>query len=182
MLSFASLWRCAQPTEGILGKASQEDEKLIQAICQGAGRNRELLTVDLRSKKAAALNRVGGGGSETYSHCRVMFGNIDNVHGVREAWRKMGKAVASLSSSEVGSWFKDVGASGWYDIMGCILYCVSTVIHELDVEKCNTMIHCSDGWDRTAQVSSLVMLCVDPHYRTVRGLLILIQKEFCSFG
>eukprot|EP00415_Alexandrium_ostenfeldii_P001508 UN1508 len=56
------------------------------------------------------------------------------------------------------------------------------VVKELDEHRCNAMIHCSDGWDRTAQVSSLVMLCLDPHYRTLRGFLLLIQKEFCSFG
>lgn len=181
---YASLWRCSQPTEGILGNSSSHDEQFVQAIRAGvgSGRDRELLTLDLRSKKAAIANKVGGGGFENYSHCRVLFGGIGNVHDVRDAWRKMQKAVGSLSSSEVGSWFKDVANSGWYDIVGAILYCVATVIEELDDRRCNALVHCSDGWDRTAQVSSLVMLCVDPHYRTLRGLLVLIQKEFCSFG
>lgn len=183
-LGFASLWRCSQPTEGLLGKASQEDEGLIQAIRQGvgAGRDRELLTLDLRSQKAAYANKVGGGGFEQYSHCRLVFGNIDNVHGVREAWRKMCKAVSGLSGSEVGTWFKDVANSCWYDVIGTIMNCVSMVVAELEDLQCNVLIHCSDGWDRTAQVSSLTMLCTDPHYRTLKGFLILIQKEFCSFG
>lgn len=161
-----------------------DDENLVQAICKGAGqgRRRDLLTVDLRTKKAAMMNRAGGGGSEGYAHCRVVFGNIDNVHGVREGWRKMGKAASALSASEVGTWLKDVASSGWYDIMGCVMYCVKIVVEELETQKANVLIHCSDGWDRTAQVSSLAMLCLDPHYRTISGLLILIQKEFCSFG
>merc|ERR1711924_570958 len=107
---------------------------------------------------------------------------IDNVHGVREAWRKMFKAVAGLTAGEPGSWFKDVASSGWYDILGNVMNCVKMVIDELDGRRCNALIHCSDGWDRTAQVSSLVMLCMDSHYRTLQGFLILIQKEFCSFG
>lgn len=183
-LGFASLWRCAQPTEGILGNACLEDERLVLAIRNGiaAGRDRELLVVDLRPKKAAYANKVGGGGFESYEGCRLVFGGIDNVHGVREAWRKMGQAVVNLSSSEVGSWFRDVANSGWYDILGAVLGCVSMVVKEIDTHRCNVMIHCSDGWDRTAQVSSLVMLCMDPHYRTLRGFLLLIQKEFCSFG
>merc|ERR1719401_653596 len=44
------------------------------------------------------------------------------------------------------------------------------------------MIHCSDGCDRTAQVSSLAMICLDAQYRTQAGFLRLIQKEWCSFG
>lgn len=87
-----------------------------------------------------------------------------------------------MSGSEVGTWFKDVANSCWYDVIGTIMNCVSMVVAELEDLQCNVLIHCSDGWDRTAQVSSLTMLCTDPHYRTLKGFLILIQKEFCSFG
>lgn len=43
-------------------------------------------------------------------------------------------------------------------------------------------MHCSDGWDRTAQLSSLAQICLDPHARTIRGLAILIEKEWVGFG
>ncbi|CAE7242697.1 MTMR2 [Symbiodinium sp. CCMP2592] len=182
--SFASLWRCSQPTEGLMGNNCQSDEKMLYAIRLGAtaGRNRELLVLDLRPRKAAYANKVGGGGFESYSGCRLVFGGIDNVHVVRDAWKKMGQAVANLSNDEVGSWFRDVANSGWYDLIGAIFNCALMIVHEIESHHCNVVIHCSDGWDRTAQVSSVAMLCMDPYYRTVRGLLLLIQKEFCSFG
>jgi len=52
------------------------------------------------------------------------------------------------------------------------------------IEKTNSsvVLHCSDGWDRTAQLSSLVQLMIDPFFRTLKGLIILIEKEWCSFG
>jgi myotubularin-related protein 1/2 len=182
-LSYASLWRCSQPGEGMMGNNSTDDEQLLQMIRAGAGgAKRDLLTLDLRSMKAAYANKVGGGGFEDYPNCKLVFGGVDNVHGVREAWRKMYKAVHGLEVSKVGSWLRDVADSGWYDIMGAIFHCVVLVVNELGKEKCSAVVHCSDGWDRTAQVSSLAMLCLDPHYRTLRGFCILIQKEFCSFG
>ena len=33
----------------------------------------------------------------------------------------------------------------------------------------SVLVHCSDGWDRTAQLTSLAMLMLDSHYRTLRG-------------
>ena len=44
------------------------------------------------------------------------------------------------------------------------------------------MVHCSDGWDRTAQLTSLATLFLDPYYRTLTGFQILIEKEWLSFG
>ncbi|CAJ1380577.1 unnamed protein product [Effrenium voratum] len=177
---FASLWRCSQPMEGLLGQPDPSDEKMLHAIRNGKAQS--LLVVDLRPRKAAYVNKVGGGGFESYDGCRLVFGNIDNVHGVRDAWKKMAQAMTGLNNDEVGSWFRDIANSGWYDLIGNIFQCANYVVHEIETLRCNAVIHCSDGWDRTAQVSSVAMLCMDPHYRSLRGLLLLIQKEFCNFG
>ena len=44
------------------------------------------------------------------------------------------------------------------------------------------MIHCSDGWDRTSQLLSLIQIMLDPYYRTIKGFIVLIEKEWVSFG
>lgn len=31
------------------------------------------------------------------------------------------------------------------------------------------VVHCSDGWDRTAQVCSIAAMLLDPFYRTIQG-------------
>jgi len=38
------------------------------------------------------------------------------------------------------------------------------------------------GLDRTPQITSLAMVCLDPFYRTKQGLAVLIEKEWLSFG
>jgi hypothetical protein len=44
------------------------------------------------------------------------------------------------------------------------------------------LVHCSDGWDRTSQLTSLAQLLLDPEYRTICGFKNLISKDFVAFG
>lgn len=46
----------------------------------------------------------------------------------------------------------------------------------------SVVVHCSDGWDRTSQLTALAMLLLDPYYRTMKGFEVLIEKEWLSFG
>ncbi|KAK2498413.1 hypothetical protein MC885_009525 [Smutsia gigantea] len=49
-------------------------------------------------------------------------------------------------------------------------------------EGASVLVHCSDGWDRTAQVCSVASLLLDPHYRGLKGFMVLIEKDWISFG
>lgn len=40
------------------------------------------------------------------------------------------------------------------------------------VEGASVLVHCSDGWDRTAQVCALGSLLMDPYYRTIKGFMV----------
>ncbi|XP_073920202.1 phosphatidylinositol-3,5-bisphosphate 3-phosphatase MTMR8 isoform X6 [Castor canadensis] len=62
------------------------------------------------------------------------------------------------------------------------MYVVDTRPKAVKVEKANVLVHCSDGWDRTAQVCSVASILLDPFYRTFKGLMILIEKEWISMG
>jgi myotubularin-related protein 1/2 len=39
----------------------------------------------------------------------------------------------------------------------------------IEKHKASVVVHCTDGWDRTAQLTALAMLMLDPYYRTIRG-------------
>ncbi|VDO88226.1 unnamed protein product [Schistosoma mattheei] len=50
-----------------------------------------------------------------------------------------------------------------------ILEAAYFVAKRLD-EGNSVLVHCSDGWDRTAQVCALAQIILDPYYRTFLGL------------
>ena len=39
----------------------------------------------------------------------------------------------------------------------------------------SVVVHCSDGWDRTAQTCSLASIMLDPYYRTIHGFQVCVQ-------
>ncbi len=51
------------------------------------------------------------------------------------------------------------------------------VAEMLHVERSAVLVHCSDGWDRTAQIVLLTQLLLDPACRTLRGFCTLLDKE-----
>lgn len=67
--------------------------------------------------------------------------------------------------------------SGWLKHIRAILetswFIASNIINGISV-----VVHCSDGWDRTAQVCSLAALMLDPFYRTIHGFQV---KSYCIF-
>jgi hypothetical protein len=62
------------------------------------------------------------------------------------------------------------------------VYIVLISAEKIRLLKSSVLVHCSDGWDRTAQMCLLTQLILDPHYRTLQGFCLLVEKEFCTFG
>lgn len=72
-------------------------------------------------------------------------------------------------------------ASGWYDHIQNLLRASWRIADHLRREE-SVLVHCSDGWDRTAQLTALASLLIDKEYRSLEGFLKLIEKEFCWMG
>lgn len=57
----------------------------------------------------------------------------------------------------------------WLRLQSVLLRSAVRVAEQLAL-GINVVLHCSDGWDRTPQVSCLAQMLLDPHYRTLEGL------------
>jgi len=72
--------------------------------------------------------------------------------------------------------------TGWLDHIRLVISSSIMVADKLYSENSSVLVHCSDGWDRTAQVCATSQLILDPYFRSLEGLFVLIEKDWTSFG
>lgn len=75
-----------------------------------------------------------------------------------------------------------VETTGWIDHVRCVITSSVLVAETLSSRSSSVLVHCSDGWDRTAQVVATAQLILDPYFRSIEGLAVLIEKDWCGFG
>ena len=68
----------------------------------------------------------------------------------------------------------------WLSTIQDLLVLAESVSQEL--QKQSVLVHCTDGWDRTAQLCSAVQLLLDAEYRTLRGFVRLVTKDWLWGG
>lgn len=198
----ASITRSSQPMVGLTQNRSVPDEKLVEAIfashqndaSQDAyGATLTNLIVDARPTTNAMANHAKGAGSENmeyYTRCRKVYLGIDNIHVMRDSFQRIVSALRAAEEpweSQPGQGAVEVDSSllarsQWLKHLGAILDGVRQVVQNVHVRASHVLVHCSDGWDRTAQLTSLAALCMDPYYRTFEGFSVLIEKDWVSFG
>lgn len=113
--------------------------------------------------------------------CRLVFMGIDNIHGMRKSWTRM-SVLCQSSPSDDNDWLPALHNTLWLEHCSSILEGACQMAQLLEEEQASVLVHCSDGWDRTPQLTGLTMLMLDPYYRTQIGFEVLIEKEWISFG
>lgn len=181
--------RCSQPLVGIKQNRSIQDENLIQEIfCTNNLANGRNLIVDARPLTNAMAQVALGAGTEIMDYYgennKKLFLNIENIHVMRDSLNKVKLLLKNgdVNGNNYNISYEAVQKTGWLDHIIRLLKSTDLLVKHLVFEGVNLVVHCSDGWDRTAQVCSLVEICVDPYYRTLEGFIILIEKEWISFG
>lgn len=145
---------------------------------------RPLVIIDARPKINAQANQAAGKGYEMgrgYENCRVLFMGIANIHVMRKSIDSLEELCCKWPTDDP-YWHKNVESTGWLTHVSRVLLASVRIVHCIAIEEYSVLVHCSDGWDRTAQLTSLPMLMMDPFYRTYHGFMILIEKEWFSFG
>jgi len=183
----ATITRCSQPRVGVTNARSEADEFLTNAIREANQTNSETLYLfDARPKANAIANQAIGMGYEkisasSYKQCKLEFLSIDNIHVMREAFYRIQRLCESTHKDD-RNFYTSLDATHWLTTIKLLLNCSVKIAKIIDQEGCSVLLHCSDGWDRTAQLASLAQIFLSPFFRTIKGLQVLIEKDWLSVG
>uniref|UniRef100_A0A8C5ACL4 Myotubularin related protein 7a n=1 Tax=Gadus morhua TaxID=8049 RepID=A0A8C5ACL4_GADMO len=179
----AAICRSSQPLSGFSARCL-EDEQLLEAIRRSNPRSDFMYVVDTRPKLNAIANRAAGKGYENedhYSNIKFQFISIENIHVMRSSQQKM-LDVCELRTPSMANFLEGLEGSGWLKHIKAVLDAGVFVAKAISEEGASVLVHCSDGWDRTAQVCSVACVLLEPYYRSLKGLMVLIEREWVSFG
>uniref|UniRef100_A0A673JMG0 Myotubularin-related protein 6-like n=1 Tax=Sinocyclocheilus rhinocerous TaxID=307959 RepID=A0A673JMG0_9TELE len=160
----AAVCRCSQPLSGFSARCL-EDEHMLQAISKANHNSRYIYVMDTRPK---------------VEHREVFLCSSSQL-GDHNRFLKHFLLVGTRSLS-MTDYLVGLENSGWLRHIKAIMDAAIFLAKAVTVEGASVLVHCSDGWDRTAQVCALGSLLMDPYYRTIKGFMVLIEKDWISFG
>ena len=149
------------------------------------GAQQHNLIVDARpTVNALAMQAVGLGSEnmDNYRFATKAYLGIDNIHVMRDSLNKVIDTLKGSDITSIAPSREALAKSGWLKHIAGILDGASLIARQVALQHSHVLIHCSDGWDRTSQLSALSQLCLDPYYRTIEGFIVLVEKDWLSFG
>ncbi|CAL4097667.1 unnamed protein product, partial [Meganyctiphanes norvegica] len=122
--------------------------------------------------------------TDTYHKTEFIPMDFHDVRQVKASFKKLMRASvpSTVSNDQEHSFFRSVENSEWLSQLETLLQCSGAIVDLIDLLGASVMVLLEDGWDITAQVSSLAQLCLDPYYRTIEGFRVLIEKDWLAFG
>ena len=179
-ISGATLLRASQPAVGVRNRRSSVDEAYMTTLC--VTENTPVAVLDARPFQNAVANLAKGGGyisvaNYTSSGCKAVYADIGNIHAMRAGLDKLRKSLATGQRGEP-EWRRALETSGWISHIRKILSASVKVATMVGRESTSVLVHCTNGWDRTSQIVSIANLLLDPYYRTIRGFIVLIEKDW----
>lgn len=149
------------------------------------GAQQHNLIIDARPAINSMAMQVVGKGSENmnyYKFATKAYLNIQNIHVMRNS---LNKVINALKDGDISSGPPNqdlLTKSDWLKHISDILEGSSLIAKQVGINHSHVLIHCSDGWDRTSQLSALSQIMLDPYYRTLDGFVVLVEKDWLSFG
>ena len=173
------LLRSSQPCCGFFRWECKEEHDLFKFLAERSGaKERRPFVLDARPMSEAEMHRRLGGGTELERlyNCEKEFAGLRGVTYVQEIYTKV-KGLATNSDADLA---RLVRTQHKLVIQRILKYSAWAGRHL--AQGISGLVHCKDGWDRTAQLCSLAQLMTSHEARTIDGFARLVEKDWVAFG
>uniref|UniRef100_A0A6B2L1C5 Myotubularin phosphatase domain-containing protein n=1 Tax=Arcella intermedia TaxID=1963864 RepID=A0A6B2L1C5_9EUKA len=177
--SGAAILRSSQPTP--LHQHKQSDTEYLVSIKKVSLNN--LRIYDLRTKTAAQITKSPISGEEDEAEGGIKsltFLDLSDSETLLHSISIICEAI--YSHFDQSTFWQKIVESGWLDIQSKLLFSANMIIKVVDELNESVLLYCCDGSNQTPLLLSTVLLMLDPYYRTIKGFIILIEKEWISYG
>ena len=91
---------------------------------------------------------------------------------------------AGIGADTSENWLSELGKTQWLSHLSILLDGAVRVAWSWLARQpqCSLLVQCATGRDRSAQLSALVQLLLEPRFRSKLGFAALVRKEFGGFG
>jgi hypothetical protein len=177
--------------EGEFTDTERIEDEMIAAAEETSGQKhiygaqQHNLIVDARPTVNAVAQQAMGLGSENmdnYKFAAKVYLGIENIHVMRKSLNQVMEALKEGDLSSLPPNRALLERSGWLKHIQAIIDGSALIARHVGIKHSHVLIHCSDGWDRTSQLSALSQIMLDPYYRTMKGFMVLVEKDWLAFG
>ena len=160
---------------GITGSSAKPNDVYVQKIAE-LFQMEQIFIISTLNKKVFPIQLYQGIGDKCNIQCLSLPTDLQYQESIKSLF-----TLCTSSQPITSTWLEEIDKTGWLDNLSSLLRGAVHIATRLEDRKI-VIAQNEDGQSLLNALCAISQLLIDPFYRTIKGLCILIEKEFMHFG